>query len=447
MTNYLFKNSEFKKRRELLLKKIKGSIAIFTSNPPAVKNRDTEHDYHQNSDLFYLTGVEEHGSALILDYTREKPETVLFLLPNDPTKEVWTGKRIGLKNSDLRNQFTQIECIDEFNKNILIRSKDSEILYFTPGIDDKLDQFIFSNFSSKSGPKSNFANSLVDARLITAELRLIKDRLEIDNIKRACEISAISFENLFRYLSYFKSEIEIQKFLELEFSKNLGEGLSFNTIVASGENSTFLHFTPTARVFKEKDLILIDAGCKYNGYCSDITRTVPISGKFSPAQLDVYTVVNQALNDSAKLAKKGNTLEDIHQKCVETLTYGLKELKILKGPVNNLINKGEYKRFFMHRTGHFLGIDVHDITPRLPSIMYKNKESDRTRATALKFKENMVFTIEPGLYFSKNDTTIPKEFRGIGIRIEDDFLITKNGHINLTSDLTRDPNELTKLIG
>ncbi len=427
-------------RRKRLLRQIKGEAALFVAAPHVTSGRDLHYPFEQATDLLYLTGINEPQIALVLLGTSKGSRSVLYLRDRDPEHEKWNGERIGLKRAKRRYRVDEVRDISTFAKDLPQLLSGLQTLHFSPGINSEFDQTVFSLFQSSVGPRLNTPHTLRDARLITSEMRFTKDRTEITALRRAAEITATGFQMLLPRLKEATSEFHAAQMLEAFFARAGGHGLAFPTIMASGKNATILHHEPTLQPLWKRELLLIDAGAKFRGYCGDITRTVPVSGKFSEPQGEIYDLVNSALNAAITKAQPGNTLDDMHEVAVRTLVRGLLDLGILKGNAGQIIASGEYKRFYMHRTGHWLGIDVHDISPVtigsrfVPSILRPLAAGN-------------AFTIEPGLYFDPKDDHVPLQYRGIGVRIEQDVLITPSGHEILSDGIPTDREEIEKLCG
>ncbi|MBP9837692.1 MAG: aminopeptidase P N-terminal domain-containing protein [Proteobacteria bacterium] len=442
MTDNLTKLTDniYLSRRKKLLKNIKSEAAIFISNPETVMTRDQHHPYHHASDIFYLTGFSEPETALVLLGGNRGPRSILYLRDKDPVDERWNGDRLGIKSAKRRFQIDEVRDIKHFIKDLPELLATTRTLHYSPGINLKYDQAIWNLFSTSVGPRLNFPTTLKDARLLTSELRFIKDKFEIDTISHAVDITIKGIGKIIREIPNLKSEVFAAKLLEAYFVEHGASGSSFNTIVASGKNSTILHHNPKKSTIWNKDLLLIDAGALYCGYAGDITRTVPASGKFSQAQAAVYDIVHAALKNGIALAKPNSCLDDVHLATVRAITRGLVDLKILKGNVNDLIANGAYKKYYMHRSGHWLGIDVHDISPI--TVSTPNSNDIFMPANIRPFVPGNVFTIEPGIYIDARDQTVPAAYRGIGIRIEDDVLITNSGCKVLSDKLPTERNEL-----
>ena len=410
--------SHFLARRKRLLKLIRGSVAIFVSahgtgesHPPSAK------------DLFYLTGFEEPDSALILLGNSKGPRSILYLRERDPQSERWNGERLGIKRAKKRFAVDEVRDFSKLSDDLRDHLSGINTLHYAPGSNSHIDSAIWRIFRGTPAPRLSAPNILSDSRLLTSELRWVKDKQEIQAIKHACDITARALVETLPRLKDCTSEKHAAQVLESQFTRLGAHGLAFSTIVASGRNATVLHHKPTLQPLWRRELVLFDCGSSFNGYASDISRTVPASGRFTAQQADVYDVVLAARDRAVERAKPGATLDEIHMAAVRQLVRGLIDLGILRGSVSDNVESGNYKPFYMHRTGHWLGLDVHDCSP----ITNPTESTLPLPAQLRPLVPGCVFTIEPGLYFDLKDDSIPVEYRGIGIRIEDDLHITVDG--------------------
>lgn len=429
--------SRYRQRRNRLAGSVKDSIFIIPSNDHLVESRDREYPFKQNSDITYLLGLKESPLVLVLK-PGPSPKSILYLKERNKEIERWVGESLGLKRARRKFKIDDIRDINDFEGDLPSLLSNIKTLYYPLGTSKKYDQLIVNAMSSATGPRFALPNALLDSRILTAELRLIKDKDEVISLRRAAEITAKALKDIAPHLAKFKSERHCAEELEAHFAMHGGHGISFNTIVASGKNATVLHHKPSFSPLFKRELVLIDCGCEFNGYAGDVTRVFPVSGKFSSIQAEVYDIVKEALYDGLLKAKTGNSLDDIHQASVKTLVKGLISIGALKGSPAQIIQKGEYKKFYMHRTGHWLGLDVHDIAP-------VTLNGNHIHSYLRPLENGMAFTIEPGLYFDPSDLEIKPELRGIGIRLEDDILITSKGHEVLSKGIPLDRNEIESL--
>ncbi len=429
----------YSNRRKKLLRQIRGEAALFTSANIKQIGRDLEYPFRQDSNFYYLTGLGEPESALLLLGKTKGPRSILFLRERDITQEKWVGERLGLKRAKRRMEIDLVFPIEDLHLRLPAFLTNTQVLHYGLGINPQIDSIVFSLFQTHIGPRLDFPHTLKDSRLLLSELRHIKDKHEIQALRHASKITAKSILAIAPKLGQMTSEQHTAGVLEAEFYKRGASGLAFPTIVASGKNATTLHHTPSTQPLWKRDLVLIDAGAEFQGYTGDISRTLPVSGKFSPEQAKIYDIVLAALESALTKAFPGSTMNAIHNKAVSTITKGLIDLGILKGHSATLIKEGAYKPFYMHRTGHWLGLDVHDIAP----IHIKNGPQ---HSYSRPLVPGNVLTVEPGLYLDPRDESIPSEFRGIGIRIEEDVLITDRGFEVLSASIPRERTEIESIL-
>ena len=405
------------------------SLAIIPNKARELRSNDVEHKFKPNSDFYYLTGVEEPDSICIIKKEKRHAVYILFVEERNKEKEIWVGKTIGTEGAKKTYKAHVAYKRDEFLNKLNSFMKGVEYIYYPFGININLDPKITNIFQelrqlNRAGIKP--PKAIYDPREIIHKLRLIKDPFEIKLMTEAAEITK---EAHILTMSFAKSGIaehELEASIEYKFRSAGALGPSYPSIVGSGNNSTILHYTRNNKTIQKNDLILIDAGCEYKYYASDVTRTFPANKKFTSAQKDIYEIVLEAQLKGIEEVKPGKRFIDSYNKAVSIIVDGLKELKLLKGSKQEIIKKGKYKKFFMHRLGHWLGLDVHDAGPYV----------DRN-GHSIKLQPNMVMTVEPGIYIHPNSDSVPKAFRGIGIRIEDDVLITKNGNKVLTEGIPK----------
>lgn len=442
--NQILDENIFSNRRKKIIRQIKGEAALFVCSNQHNYSRDLAFPFQQNTDLSYLTGHNEPNSALLLIGNSHGPRSILYLRDKDPHEEKWNGEILGVKKAKNKYDVDDVRDIGSLVKDLEQVLYNSKVLHYPAGANEYYDKLIWKLFCSKVGPRFNFPNVIKDARLLTSELRFIKDRSEIQCIKHAVDITAQGILDLLPQIKKTSSERHCAQLLESNFTKYGAEKTSFPSIIASGKNSTVLHHSPKNIPIWKKELLLIDAGASYRGYAGDITRTVPVSGKFNEAQGLIYDLVHKALKAGTNLAKPNSCLEDVHNAIVKTLTKGLVELKLLKGNINDLIENGAYKKFYMHRSGHWLGLDVHDISPI--TVQSPNSGNIFLHPNFRPFVPGNIFTIEPGIYIDPKDQTVPSKFRGIGIRIEDDILITPSSAEILSKRIPSKKEEIEELM-
>lgn len=426
-------------RRKKLISLIKNEIAIFPAKKNAHMSRDQNYPYLPDSDFYYFTGFEECSSVLVLRNTGDI-KSILYLKDRNPEEERWTGERLGIKRARKRFNIDDIRPIENFNTDFPSLAKGASAINYAPGANPDIDKIIWSYLSSPTSPVFEKPAILKDSRLLTSHLRLIKDKDEIGFLKRASQITARALIELAPHIPNMNNEKHCAQTLESLFAKYGGQGTAFETIVASGKNATILHHHPSHSPIWKRDLLLIDCGTKFKNYSGDISRVFPVSGTFSNIQAEVYDVVEEAVSSALNKSYNGSSLEEVHQASVNSISRGLISLGVLKGNPNHIVARGLYKPYFMHRTSHLLGIDVHDIAP--------NSINDIQAPYYLQpLKSGMTFTIEPGLYFPHDDLSISKELRGIGIRLEEDILITNKGTEVLSQDIPIKRKEIQGLMG
>ena len=407
----MIKEKEYFNRRKKLLKKIKSnSIVILNSSEVKVRSNDTEYPYRQNSNFYYLTGFKESNSKLVLLKKKKSTEVILFIEDRDKIEELWNGKRLGILKAKKRFLVDKVYNIKEFN-DFIYKLKNFKNYYY--------------EFSDSNCIKLNNIKKHIDISYIIGYMRLFKSKEEIKLIKKAIKITKKAHHKVMRIKKVNKKEYQIQAVLEYIFKKNGAYSDAYTSIVAGGNNANTLHYIRNNKKLKKDDLILIDAGCEYKYYASDITRTIPVNRKFNKHQKKVYKIVLNIQKKIIKEIRPGIKRSKLQKIAIKELTKGLIELKILNGNVKELIKKESYKKYYPHGIGHWLGLDVHDASP------YFNKANKE-----IKLKKGMLLTIEPGLYIdSKN--RINKKYAGIGIRIEDNILVTKNGYKNLSKKIKK----------
>ncbi len=428
----------FKKHRDEFMRKIQHGAALFLSAPVAKRNNDVEHEYRQDSDFYYLTGFEEPESACLLLPKAKKEKFILFVRPNNPQEELWVGKRAGVKGAMREFGADKAYPISELPSRIEQYISGEKAFYFQIGMRPELDRMILEKMKmlqARVRAGITAPSDIRDPAVILHEMRLVKNSEEIESLRRASESSALAHEMAMRACKPGRNEYEIDAVLKYYFRKCGSPRMGYPTIVASGPNATTLHYNENNRKMKSGELLLIDAGTEMNYMTADITRTFPVNGKFTREQKCVYSIVLAAQDAAIRHVRPGVTFQSVHEVAVRKLTEGLKQIGVLKGTVKKLIEKKSYVRFYMHRTGHWLGMDVHDC-----GAYYQNGKSR-------KLKPGMVLTVEPGLYFRSEDKSYPAKFRGIGVRIEDDVLVTKKGREVLTFKAPRTISHIESIVG
>ena len=422
---FQFNCQVFQQRREVFLKKLEGKAAIIPSAQVVKHHADCEYPFRQDSDFWYLTGFDEPNSvALFLSHRPKGQQFILFVDPKDSISEVWNGFRWGVEGALSEFKADISHSINELNKLLPNYIDDAEEIVFSIGKNPKVESLVLEVWSKQlenQSRKGKAPSSIKSPSIYLNDMRLIKSDYEINRMRIAAQISAEAHELVRQSISSKKNEKQIQGMIEGLFMDRGARGPAYNTIVASGDNSCVLHYTSNNSELKKGDLLLVDAGCSlpdyYNG---DITRTFPIGGSFSGEQKIIYQIVLEAQKHAITNALVGKTSNDIHNEALKILIEGLKEVKLLKGDTDNIIEQGSYKHLYMHRTGHWLGLDVHDVGA------YRLGDYD------VPLRKGMILTVEPGIYISdrlpvsEGQPTIDSRWKGIGIRIEDDILIQEN---------------------
>ena len=426
-----------KRRRQLMQLMSPNSIAIVPSAPVTVRNRDVEHPFRQDSDFYYLSGFAEEHAVLVLIPGREHGEYVLFCQEKIKEQEIWTGRRVGPEAAPQMlgcDDAFPISDIDDILPG-LIEGKDR--IYASLGVSPEFDRQLMQWVNHIKAQVRNGATpphefSALDHLL--HDIRLIKSPAEVALMQRACDISADAHTRAMQMVKPGMFEYELEAELMRTFMAAGSRWPAYPSIVGSGENACILHYTHNNAEIKDGDLILIDAGCELDYYASDITRTFPANGKFSAPQRQLYQLVLDANYAAIAQVKAGNHWNQPHEAAVRVLTEGLVKLGLLQGDVDELIEALAFRQFYMHKTGHWLGMDVHDVGE------YRIDGEWRI------LEEGMVMTIEPGLYIAPDDETVDAQWRGIGIRIEDDVVVTKTGCQVLTSKVVKDIDAIEALM-
>jgi Xaa-Pro aminopeptidase len=409
------------------------SVAVLPSAPVFVRNNDVEHEYRQDSDFFYLTGFDEPESVAVLDAVERK--LTLFVRPRDPEREVWDGPRAGVDGAKEIYRANEAFVVSELDEKLPLLLQDRHRVYYRLGRNRRFDDRLLSGLDgvrarARLGVFAPF--EIVDPGAILHEMRLRKSTDEVDAMREAAKITRHAHELAMRQARPGMREYEVEAILLDTFRRHGSERPAYGSIVGSGPNACVLHYRKNDRVIQPGELLLIDAGCEYRYYASDVTRTFPAGGRFSREQQAVYELVLEAQLEGIAGAVPGATLNAIHARSVEVITRGLVRLGLLSGEVEKIIEAEGYKRFFMHRTSHWLGMDVHDVGTYFVG--------GKPRA----LEPNFVLTVEPGVYVAPHEDSVPAEWRGIGVRIEDDVLVTAAQPDVLTSGIPKTVDELRR---
>ena len=413
----------------------KNSAVVIAGAAVQYRNADSSHAFRQDSNFWYLTGFNEPESTLVLLINESKDvQSIAFVPKKDALKEIWDGYRAGpngaVKDHGFDLAFDNTE-IDERLPDLLAGYNQ---VFYPVGKSQKLDADVIDWIkTARSKDRHSSPIDIADASSKIGNERLIKDEDEIEIMKKACQISAEAHVEAMKFVKPGMNEQELEAFYQYQFSKRGGRFAAYTPIVAGGENACVLHYVENSKALKDGDLVLVDAGCEFELYASDITRTYPINGKFTAAQLAIYEVVLEAQQKSIEAVTVNNNVMDSQIISEKVITQGLIDLGILNGSMEELHETGAFKDFYMHKIGHWLGIDVHDAGDYTEDGEY------------MKFKPGMVTTVEPGIYISST-AKVKDQWKGIGIRIEDNILVTAKGNQNLTDFVPSNPKEIEALM-
>ena len=416
------------------------SIAIIPAAHEATRSYDTEFKFHQDPDFLYLTGFPEPDAVAVIDPSAKKPFT-LYVRPRDPLMETWYGRRQGVEGAVKNYGADKASPIEKLSADLAKLLDGHDVLYYRFSVDTALDQQILAYLSNQRQRRLKTAyppHTIKDPTIITGEMRLHKSETEVAFMQKAADIAGEAHVLAMKKVKPGMNESQVESLIEAYMRDKGASGVSYNSIIGGGDNATILHYVENNMPLKDGDLILIDAGAEYEGYASDITRTFPVNGKYTKAQREVYDVVLDVQLQCIEYTKTGNTVKGRQEFSIELLTEGMKKLGLLKGKTKELIKKKSYLKYYMHGVGHYLGLDVHDAGRYF---------TDQTAKRSRPFAPGMVLTVEPGLYIPPDDKSAPAKYRGIGVRIEDDVLVTADGNHNLTGKVPKDPDEIEALMG
>lgn len=433
----MISQTEYARRRKRLMTMMgKNSIAIIASAGEVTRSRDTEYPFRQDSDFHYLSGFNEPDSVIVLVPGRKQGDFIMFNRERDLVKETWHGRRLGqegvVKQCKASDAFP-IADIDEILPGLM---EGRQRVFYAIGNNKDFDEQVLGwlNTLRSKMKGTDPQGEIIDIRHFLHDLRLYKSRSEISLMKKAAKISAEAHKRAMQKTAPGKFEYQIEAELQHEFARLGARYPAYNSIVAGGDNGSILHYVENSDELNDGEMLLVDAGCEYQGYAADISRTWPINGTYSKAQRIVYDWVLKAQQAAIEAVQPGATWAAPHEAAVKVLTKGLVEMGILKGRLPTLIKNEAYKPWYMHKTGHWLGLDVHDVGD------YAVGGQPRV------LEPGMVMTVEPALYFPINDTKVAKKWRGINVRIEDDVLVTKDGYEILTADVPKEADEIEALM-
>jgi len=418
--------NELKNRRLALISLMHSdSIAIFPSADKNFRTKDVENPYRQHSDFLYMTGLTEPNLICLLIKGNNEWKSILFRDNTSEHEKIWEGDRLVNEQISEKYDFPEIYNTSDFKEKISNYIKNKKVIYLEKGLNVVIDNLVLKELEKS---EKDSQKEVAPLNLITQKLRLIKSNYEIKMIREAAKVSIEAHKAAMKKSKPGIYEYELDAEIKYVFNKN-NMHFAYMSIVGSGNNACTLHYIKNDSVLKNEDLVLIDAAAENNGYASDITRTFPVNGKFTKEQSQIYDIVLNAQEKAINFIKPGVTWNEVHKITVYEISKGLKKLNLLSGAIEDIIKNETYKNFFMHNTGHWLGLDVHDVGE------YEN----------ILFEPGMVITVEPGIYINLLNNNVSEKWRGIGIRIEDDVLVTKNGNEVITKDLAKERNEVEGL--
>lgn len=416
------------------------SIAIIPAAHEQTRSYDTEFKFRQDSDFWYLTGFPEPDAVAVIDPRNKKAPYMLYVRPRNLEMETWFGRREGVDGAVKNYKADKAVPIEKFAADLPKLLDGHEKLYYRFAVDKALDQQILAYLSNQRVRRLKTAyppHTIVDPTIILGEMRLHKTDEEAEMMQTAATIAADAHILAMKKVKPGMNESQVEALMESFMRDRGASGVAYNSIIGGGANATILHYVENNMPLNDGDLILIDAGAEYKGYASDITRTFPVNGRFTDAQREVYEVVLDVQQQCVEFTKTGNTVKKRQEFSIELLTEGMVKLGLLKGKTKELIKKKAYMKYYMHGVGHYLGLDVHDAGRYF---------TDQTAKNSKPFAPGMVLTVEPGLYIPPDDKSAPAKYRGIGIRIEDDVLVTQDGNRNLTSKVPKQIEEIESLM-
>ena len=425
----------FATRRARLAQRMGAGVAVIPTAPERLRNRDTHYPYRYDSYFYYLTGFPEPEAALVV-VSGEAPKTLLFCREKSEEREIWDGFRYGPAAARERFGFDEAHPIAALDEALAALLENQPALLYPVGADAEWDARAMKWLNAvRARVRAGAAapDRVQDVRSVIDDMRLVKDSHEISIMRRAARISAAGHRRAMQSVRPGRNEYEIEAELLHEFRRNGAQFPAYWPIVAGGANACVLHYVHNNAPLRDNELLLIDAGCELDGYASDVTRTFPVNGRFGAAQREIYELVLAAQLAAIEAVRPGNAWNEPHDAAVRVLAQGLLDLKLLPGSLAEALQKETYKRFYMHRTGHWLGLDVHD------AGLYKRAGNWRP------FEPGMTLTVEPGLYIRAADD-VPERFHDIGVRIEDDVLVAANGCEVLTAEAPKRADDIEALM-
>ncbi len=423
----------YKQRRDQLIAMMDNGVAVLSTARLQTRSNDTEYPFRPDSDFYYLTGFTEDNTVLLLSKKEDEEKTVLFVQEKVPEMELWTGERLGVDAAKARFSVDEVFSIAEYEAQLQELLKEQPLIYFDLFSDDavytQLKAAAKTMLHTRGVTRS--PRTFSDITRLTQQMRLIKSDEEVSLIRQALSITEKAHHHAMKVCRPELMEYQLQAEYEHIFKKEGAYSDAYTTIIAGGNNANTLHYIKNDHALKEGDLVLVDAGCEYGFYASDITRTYPVSGTFTPEQKELYNFVLDVQLKIIDAIKPQGSKKELQTLSEKLLTEGMVALGILEGDVDALMEEKKHKQYYPHGIGHWLGIDVHDPCP------YSDENGEE-----ILFAEGMVLTIEPGIYLPQDDETIPEKYRGIGIRIEDDILITEEGCENLSKGIAKTVEEI-----
>jgi len=388
-------------------------VAVFLAAPETIRNNDVHHEYRQDSDFWYLTGFPEPDAVLLLR-PGQKPESVMFVRPRDRAREVWNGVRAGPEGAVARHGIDAAHPLDALEAELPKYLDDASRVHYTLGRNRPFDRHVLAWIERSRNPRNGIDGvaEVSDVSVVLHDQRLGKSASELASLRRAAELSTQAHLAAMRVVRPGLHEYEIQAVIEYVCRSRGSARLGYPSIVGAGDHATTLHYTENTGELRDGDLLLVDAGCEVDYYTADITRTYPVSGRFTAPQRELYEIVLEAQLAAIDACRPGRSVQDVHDVATRILVEGMVRVGLLRGAPAELIKDNKHAKYYMHKTSHWLGLDVHDVG------RYTQKTTPR------QLEPDHVLTVEPGLYVAADDAEAPAQYRGIGIRIEDDVLVT-----------------------
>jgi Xaa-Pro aminopeptidase len=428
---------DFAIRRSTFSAQMRAGVAIIPAARDRYRNSDAEYEFRQNSDFYYLTGFTEPDAVLVLAPFHDSERTIIFVRPRNRAQEVWTGWRLGTERAREQLRVDAAYSIDELDVRLPKYLAGAQSIYYAFGNDETWDrQILRAIATARTGSRrADSPQEFIDPGRALHEMRLRKDPSELNTMRRAAAISALGHRAAITATRPGVNEYEIEAIAEYAYFSNGAQSVAYPSVVAGGDNATILHYNSNRMRLNDGDLVLMDSGCEVDSYASDVTRTWPVNGRFTAEQRAIYEIVLAAQQAGIERVRAGASCGDFHDACVRVITEGLLDVGLLSGTVEENIANKRYYDYFMHGSGHWLGLDVHD------AGRYRDE-----RGAYRPFEAGMVTTVEPGIYIHR-DRDCDERFKGIGVRIEDNILVTSDGNENLTAAIPKDLDHIEALVG